>query len=93
MNDENYKIQEAIKFFKYGKFSEKKKYISELYSNGTSFNGFTFVKDSWCWIIWKPTDIAKNPEYKGEPLCKVIPDTVPITNIFKVLDAQPWTYI
>ena len=98
MNKENEIIMEAIKFFKYGNryggFRERMPYLKALRTeNGATYNGFIFKKDLWCWIVWKPTDIGKNPEYKGEPLCKVIPDTVPVENIPDVLDVQPWTYI
>lgn len=85
---------EAINFFKHGAFHDKKPYIRDLYlGHGVSYNGFKFYKETWCWTVWKNTDIGSNPEYKREPLYKVIPNTVPARNIPAVLDAQPWTYI
>ena len=91
---ENVTIMKAIEFFTKGKFSERKPFLKEAYSNkGALYNGFRFNKEVWCWIVWKPTNIDSAPQYKGESLCKVIPDTVPIENIPDVLEAQPWTYI
>lgn len=90
--EENEKITEAIEFFTEGKFRERKPYLEELIKNGSvSYNGFTFEKDLWCWKVWKPTDVGD--KFKGEPIVKVIPDTIPLKNIPLVLDAQPWTYI
>ena len=91
---ENKAIMEAIKFFTKGKFGERKPYLKEAYSNkGALYNGFRFNKEVWCWVVWKVTDIDSAPQYKGESLCKVIPDNVPVENIPVILDAQPWTYI
>lgn len=58
-------------------------------------DGFEFEHDVWCWIVWKPTDISRNPEYKGEPLAKVVPNIAPLTReqIEIILDAQPWCYV
>lgn len=93
-HEENMMIVDAIKFFKYGIYFDKIEYIKALKTDkGVSYNGFTFNEDTWCWIIWKPTDIEKEPQYKGEPLCKIIPINVLIDKIPAVLDAQPWTYI
>lgn len=93
-HEENMMIADAIKFFKYGKFSDRKAYIKELRTGkGASYNGFTFKESTWCWIVWKPTDIGKEAQYKGEPLCKVIPINVFIDKIPVILDAQPWTYV
>ncbi len=90
---ENMEITEAIKFFKQGKFGERKPYIEKLFKGNTvEYNGYTFQKELWCWVVWKKTDIGKEPQFKGEPLYKVIPETVPIKNIPAVLDEQPWTY-
>lgn len=91
---ENELIVDAIKFFKYGNYSERKPYLDKLYAGeGVSYNGFTFNVNPWFWIIWKPTDIEKEPQYKGDPPYKAIPDNVPIDKMTTVLDAQPWTYI
>lgn len=93
-HEENMMIVDAITFFKYGKFFDRKSYIEELRTGkGASYNGFTFKESAWCWIVLKPTDIEKEPQYKGEPLCKVVPINVSIDKIPVILDAQPWTYI
>ena len=90
---ENMLITEAISFFKYGRFRERQPYLKELRDGKVEYNGFTFQKDLWCWLVWKETDICTQPQFKGEHLLKVIPDTVPVENIHDVLDAQPWMYI
>lgn len=89
--EENLLIEDAIDFFTLGKFSEVRPFLEKLITNeGVSYNGFTFNRDAWCWIVWKPTDINRDPQYKGDPLYKVIPRNA--SDISKVLDAQPWTY-
>lgn len=93
MGNENVLVMEAIKFFKYGKFHEREPYLKALLTEGAEYNGFTFNKEGWAWLVWKDTNIDTQPQFKGEPLVKVIPDTVPIENIPAVLDAQPWTYV
>ena len=93
--EENEKIIEAIEFFDKGKFNERKPYIHDLLKGkSVSYNGFRFQKDTWCWIILKPTDIEKEPGYKGEPLCKAIPAWSGIRmNTEAILNAQPWVYL
>jgi len=91
---ENKLIQKTFNFLKNGKFREKAPYVNKLQKGETvTLNGFSFTKELYCWIIWKPTDEEKEPQYKGEPLYKCVPFNVPIENIPIVLDAQPWTYI
>lgn len=91
---ENELIKETINFLTNGKFKERSPYIKTLASGATiNLNGFAFGKELYCWIIWKPTDEEKEPQYKGEPLYKCVPFNVPIKNIPIVLDAQPWKYI
>ena len=90
--EENRLIEDAIDFFTLSKFSEVRPFLEKLNTNeGVSYNGFTFNRDVWCWIVWKPTDIKKDPQFKGDPLYKVIPRNA--SDISKVLDAQLWTYI
>ena len=86
-------IMEAIAFFKYGKFREREPYIKALYTDGADYNGFTFNREGLVWFVWKSTDEYTQPQFKGDPLVKVVPDNVPIENIPAVLDAQPWTYL
>ena len=89
---ENETIIQTLYFLEHGKFSERKPYIHDYMNNGVKLNGFVFQKDTWCYLIWKPTDIAKDPRFKGEPLYKAIPDNVDWKDMETVLNAQRWTY-
>ena len=89
---ENKAIIDAINLLENGQYRDKKPYLKAIRNGGASINGFVFEQSDWCWIVWKPTDIDKNPEYKGEPLAKVVP-RVYIRDIGAILDAQSWTYI
>ena len=92
--EENKIITEVIKFLQYGKYSERRKYIPDVISDkGALINGYRFQKELWTWIIWKPTDIGEHPEFKGEPLVKVVPLNTDTNKIADVLNAQPWTYL
>lgn len=95
-------IAEVIQMLEDGPWEERKKYLKDLRSeDGALINGFRFQQDTWCWLVWKPTDIWKQPQYKGEPLYKVVPrdtinprrGTVKLENIAKVLDLQHWLYL
>ena len=91
---ENKAIADAIMLFEHGQYREKKEYIRELKKgNAVQLNGFTFCLDTWIYQIWKETDLGKQPQFKGEPLVKVVPKDVPYKNIPKVLNAQCWMYI
>lgn len=92
---ENQRIIDAIILLNQGKYSERRVHLQEMSKNGsTTINGFNFVQDIWCWVVFKPTDIVKNPEYKGEPLCKVIPRNITDPRkIETVLKCQSWLYI
>lgn len=90
---ENKIIKETLIFLEKAPYSERKSYIKDFCGDGVEINGYIFEKDVWCWLVWKPTDIGNNPEYKGEPIVKVIPRNINLDNIEAVLDAQPWTYI
>lgn len=59
---------------------------------GVSINGFAIYKDVWCWVIYKPSDIKKQPEYRGEPLVKVVPDIIDYDDMETVLNLQGWVY-
>lgn len=52
-------------------------------------------EDTYCWLIWKETDISKDPQWKGEPLLKVIPKFTLRTEmeIKQCLDLQGWAYL
>ncbi len=89
--EENRKILDALK-----QVSVNYKLKTQAYNKeGVEVNGFVIIKDTWSWNIWKPTDIGAQPEYKGEPLIKVVPFNVHLdeNRINAVLDAQPWTYV
>lgn len=90
--EENRKILDALKQVSMDYKLQRLAYGEQ----GVKINGFIFNKATcWCWVIGKPTDIRTQPEYKGEPLVKVIPFNVRLDEkrINAVLDAQPWTYI
>ena len=93
MQNENEAIKESITFLEKAPFKERQQYIKDYLTNGVDINGFTIQKHAWCWIVWKPSDFGKNPEYKGAPLCKVIPRFTELDKIGDVLDTQAWTYI
>ena len=93
MSKENIEIAEILDLLENGQYKDKMEYMKELHASGThsvTIGHFTYQKDVWCWIVWKATD---NPEYKGEPLCKVVPRNIDADKIGVVLDAQAWMYI
>lgn len=63
-------------------------------AEGVKINGFTMLKRTWCYIILKPTDIGKQPQYKGEELVKIIPETIKLRRVYvdMALKSQSWTY-
>ena len=94
MVTENNLIIQAIKFLEEAPYSKRKPYLEDyIRGNGAEINEFIIQRETWCWLIWKPTDIGKQPQYKGEPLCKVVPRFTDFDKIETVLDSQPWTYI
>ena len=90
---ENTKIAETIKFLEKGNFHDRKSLLKDFYGKGAEINGYIIQHETWCWLIWKPTNIGEKPQYKGEPLVKVVPRTISFDKIADVLAAQPWTYI
>ena len=91
---ENKIIMDAIKFLEKAPYGKRKHYMKDyLHGNGVEINGYIFQKDVWDWLIWKPTDLGEQPQFKGEPLVKVVPTFIEIENIGKALDLQPWTYL
>ena len=59
---ENQRIIDAIVLLDKGKYSERKVHLMEIVKNGaTTINGFNFIRDVWCWVVFKPTDISKQP--------------------------------
>ena len=99
---ESMKIAEVIQMLEDGPLEERVKHLKDIHSeDGALINGFRFKNKIWCWVIWKPTDMVKQPQYKGEPLYKVVPaETVyarkgseKLENIAKILDLQYWMYL
>lgn len=93
MRNENEVIKESIMFLEKAPYKERKQYIKDYHKDGVDINGYTIQCDTWCWLIWKPTDMGENPEYKGELLVKVVPRNIDLNKIDVVLNAQSWTYI
>lgn len=93
---ENQVIALAYEFFEgpnKAPFRERKPLLSDYHANGVEINGFVLQKKEDGVWVWKPTDIARNPEFKGEALLKIIPFTVPSSKVVDVLECQQWTYI
>ena len=76
-------------------WKEVKPYIDELHKNGqVNIDGFIFEEDDYCWLIWKPTDFGEHPEWKGEPLLKIVPKLLDSEEeILKVLEISSWQYL
>ena len=92
-NEENTMIEETLIFLEKGKFKDRKPYLKDFLNEGVEIKGYIFRKDGWSYIIEKPTDIGNNPEYKGEPLIKIVPTTNDLRKTHTVLNAQPWVYV
>lgn len=95
---ENGKIARMLYFLEHAPYSETKQYQKDILGNGAKIDGYIYQRSCYCWLIWKPTDLRKNPEWKGEPLLKEVPDNVvsygkDVDSIVKVLEAQPWVYV
>lgn len=90
MIDENKKIAKAIRLLEDGQWRERKEYLYQIQKEGSCFiDGFEFQKEAYYWVVWKPTDIEKDPQWKGESLYKVVPRTDLIENqIINILDNQ-----
>ena len=93
MKTENKIIADTIRFLENGNYHDRKKYLKDYHSGGVNLNGFIIQRKVYCWLIWKPTDFNKKPEYKGEPLLKVVPNTIDMNQIEKVLNMQHWNYM
>ena len=93
---ENKKIAEAYEFFEgpnCARFGERKPLLKDYYGNGVEMNGFILRHCAEGVEVWKPTDIGKDPQYKGEPLLKIIPFTVATGRVIDILECQRWTYV
>lgn len=94
MIGENKKIAKAIWLLENGQWIERREYLYQLREEGScSIDGFEFQEEVYCWIVWKPTDIEKNPQWKGESLYKVVPRTdLSERQIINILGNQSWIY-
>lgn len=88
-NKENEQIFEALV-----SLERNYKLRSEARDGGVKINGFTILIQPWCYVIFKPTDIEKEPQYKGEELVKIIPETTKLRRVYidMALNSQSWTY-
>lgn len=69
---------------------------NEFYSiDILEYNGYEYQYEEYCLVVWKPTDINVQPEFKGHPLYKVIPcpSLLSEEQIEAILENQPWVYI
>ena len=92
---ENVEIAKAINLLENGQYRDNKQYLKEMCDSATNsvvIGNFEYMRDTWSWIVWKPTDFATNPEYKGESLYKVIPRGIDKDKIYVVLNSQEWIY-
>ena len=86
-------IKNAIYTLEHGPYKERMPLLKELHAIGyVVIDGFEFYDKDFCWVIWKPTDESVNPEYKGQPLSKIVPVYMDIDKIPQLLDAQQWIY-
>lgn len=94
MIGENKKIAKAIRLLEDGQWKERKDYLYQMREKGfCSIDGFEFQEEICCWVVWKPTDIEKDPQWKGEPLYKVVPRTyLSERQIINILSNQSWIY-
>lgn len=95
--EENNNIVDALNILNNDRnvsYEERRKYLLELHEDRSTYiNGFYITQEIYSWIIWKPTSIEKQPEFKGEPLHKVVPKNVRREDCIKaVLNAQSWMY-
>ena len=91
------KIAEIISNLERREYDAVKEYgatISDLREDGIKVGGVTIQKTLWAYLIWKPTDLGEQPQYKGEPVLKIVPVFIDDEDrIATILDAQMWTYI
>ena len=98
MKKENQAIAEAILFLEHGDYDKRKPYLDKMYKREcVKLKGYEFSDGIDCWEVWKPTDMIKEPQYKGEALLKLVPKgdfrNRGIQNIIKILEALHWTYM
>ena len=92
----NREIAKTLNVLEHGQYRETKDYYKEIrnsVTNSVTIGNFEYMEETWCWVIWKTTDIDTDPQYKGEPLCKVVPKGIDKNKVGMVLNAQAWAYI
>ena len=81
----------------YGSTTNYRKFKSDLIKNGYFVIDkiYKIEEQNYCWLIWKQTDISENPQWKGEPLLKIVPKMTLHTEekIRQCIDLQGWTYL
>ena len=99
-NSESQKIAEIIDYLENRRkpYEEWNRHAREALSReGAKIDGFIFVKDFvGSWTILKPTNICEEPQFKGEPLTKIVPEQKKkkngIESMVKILDEEVWMY-
>lgn len=72
--------------------------IARLYEDGLKEENLFYIYQnadtSYNYYIWKVTDMYTHPEYKGEELLKIVPQTLfnERAKITAVLELQDWVY-
>ena len=94
MENESQVIAEIILTLQHPRTKEgRDQYHMAFTSDGVKIKGYEFRRFTYCFVVWKPTDFQKDPQWKGEPLCKIVPDTILTKQqIETILEAQPWLY-
>lgn len=93
---ESIQIADDIYFLEQGSYHERKEkgYLKCLHGEEVTLHGFGYVRENGMWWVTHPTDMAKNPEYKGEPLVKVVPSMhYDADTIATILCAEHWSYM
>ena len=95
MSKETEIIAKCIDLLENGSIKERRPYMDALHEDGKcKMEGFIFQDKLWCWLVWKPTDIEKDPQWKGQELLKIVPKFMrDADKIAQVLDAQYWVYL
>lgn len=93
---ENLKLAEIIfKLEDMHPWKEVKPLLDELHKNGkVRIDEFEICQETYCWTIWKDTDLGEHPEYKGEPLLKIVPKFLQTKEeILKFIEMSSWHYL